>query len=161
MIICIPVSESKGLDSTFEADLGRAISMVIYNLDSLEVHNVPVDPTDKGAAIPAFFDTVLCSSIERDVWRDYLYQGVRFFGTEAATAGEAAEKFRKGEVTAVSVTTNAKQKQKEALSTGAGCGCGAHRHGASDHVCGSSNSNDHGAGGCGGHGKRHSGCGCG
>lgn len=160
MIICIPVSESKGLDSTFEADFGRAISMVIYNLDSLEVHNVPVDPIDKGAAVPAFFETVLCSSIERDVWRDYLYQGVRFFGMTATTALEAAEKFQKGQVTAVNIFTNAKQKQKEAASAGAGCGCGAHRHGASGHACGGK-SHGHGAGVCGGHGKRHGGCGCG
>lgn len=159
MIVCIPVSESKGLDSTFETDFGRAIGMVIYNLDSLEVHNVPVDPTDKGAAVPAFFDTVLCSSIERDVWRDYLYQGVRFFGTEAKTAREAAEKFRKGEVTVVSVSTNARQKQKQAASAGAGCGCGVHLHRVSDHVCCEGKSHGHGAGVCGGHGKHHGGCG--
>lgn len=165
MILCIPASEAKGLDSAFEASFNRAVIMVIFDMDTREVREVPTDPAAEGNAIPAYFHAVLCSRIRRDVWRYHLQQGVRFFGVDAMTVGEAVEKYRKGDLTAIDVTgtTSDAQSQEDGQKAMSGCACGGHGHRpqAASHACCGVKGHDRVHGACGGRGRRHGGCGCG
>ncbi|MDP5239292.1 hypothetical protein Q9Q94_07110 [Uliginosibacterium sp. 31-16] len=178
MKLCIPVATPDGLAAALEADFGAAQHLLILDSDSEVFHAIDrAQPEAISEEIVSGIQGILCSEIHPQLLFQLQQNGIQVFGCEAESAAAALAQFRAGELEAAPLFNPE--------HAGGGC-CGGHDHAADHECCGGANHGDdheccggkghdnpdheccggkghnheHGAGGCGGQGRKSGGCGC-
>ena len=169
MKLCIPVRGPGGLESVIEPHLPHAQNLLFFDTETRHCEEISLRDQPAGAADNIQIHAVLCGSINRITLRALTDQGIKVYGTEAATAGQAIAQYERGELDVAS--GNCGHEHAPGTHHGAGgegrggcCGshgeahghgdagcCGGQGHAEGDHHCHSEGA------GCGGHGHAHEG----
>lgn len=135
MKLCIPVTDTTGIDAAIEGHFPHAETLLVFDTETRAIHHLIVNSPEPQSDEATLIHAVLCGSINRHTLRSLVDQGIEVYGTAAATAAEAIAQFEKGELVSVSVAG------RQGHHHGAG-GCGGHgdghghRHGhEAEHEC--------------------------
>ncbi|MDR3221599.1 MAG: hypothetical protein LBU46_06295 [Candidatus Accumulibacter sp.] len=93
MKLCVPVRVPAGLDSCVEPHLPHAEHLLFFDTDTRDIQYVALREHQDGTSDAPQFDAVLCASIDKASKEALAERGIRAFGTEARTAGEAIAEF--------------------------------------------------------------------
>lgn len=165
MKLCIPVSAPEGLAAALEPDFGAAQHLLILEEDGQTIHAVDrAHPELISEEAVAGIQGILCGEIHPRLLFELQQNGIQVFGCEAATANEALEQFKAGELVAAPPFSIPPEMQDGCgcghQHGGEGCGC---EHGEGEHECCGGKGHeeaDHECCGGSGHGNQ-GGCGCG
>ena len=152
MKLCIPVRIPNGLESCVEPHLPNAEHLLFFDTETRAIQHVALSDCPGGSPVAdSQFDVVLCGSVDKATKEALVEKGIRAFGTDARTAGEAIAEFE---------TLNPSRSGSGGHGQGGCCGGGGGHDEKGGHGC-------DGNGGCGGkkhgdgHGHEKGGCGCG
>jgi len=164
MKLCIPVGAPNGLDSALEPHLPRAEHLLFFDTVTRDFTEISLRDETAGAGEQLEMHAVLCGSINRVTLRTLIEQGVKVYGTDAATVSQAIAQYENGELEAAVVGAGAggcggggccsgDHQHEDHASVGGGHGCHGSGGGCGGH--GGGNGGGAGGGGCGGHGHHH------
>lgn len=130
MKICIPVTEQNGLESPLAPNFGSAPWLLIVDTDTRELDAID---TSGGAcrSKPIEIDMVVCRGLGPAMFQRLLLQGIRVFGTDAATVNEtlvalAEDRLQELDTAGCGCGDAEKSSCGERSRSGCGGGCGCH-----------------------------------
>ncbi|WP_263770002.1 NifB/NifX family molybdenum-iron cluster-binding protein [Propionivibrio soli] len=142
----MPIRAPGGLQAEIEPHLPNAEYLLFFDTESRHFHEVCLRDQKAGSGADLEIHAVLCGSINRVTLRSLSDQGIKVYGIEATTVGEAIAHFERAGLA------------NETASQAAGGCCGGHghgHHGASGHDGAGCGGHGGCGGGCGGHGHGH------